>query len=70
MVNLDIFKFDLNEGNIRSGLPGVQPPLFFIEYGNQTFNFAEIWTNLGSSVFVTPLVAILESVAIAKSFGN
>lgn len=57
-------------GNITGGLPAVQAPPFYIEYGNQTYNFAEICTNLGSALFVTPLIAILESVAIAKSFGN
>ena len=46
------------------------PPPFYIEYGNQTYNFGEICQNLGSALFVTPLIAILESVAIAKSFGR
>jgi hypothetical protein len=29
----------------------------------------EICRNLGSALYITPLVAILESIAIAKSFG-
>lgn len=57
-------------GNITGGLPTIQAPPFYIEYGNQTYNFMEICQNLGSSLFVTPLIAILESVAIAKSFGK
>ena len=56
-------------GNITAGLPPFQPPPFFIEFNNETFNFGEICQNLGSSIVVTPLIAILESVAIAKSFG-
>ncbi|EFX83558.1 hypothetical protein DAPPUDRAFT_194797 [Daphnia pulex] len=57
-------------GNITSGLPSIQPPSFNIEYGNQTFSFVEICQNLGSALFVTPLIAILESMAIAKSFAK
>nr|CAH0107975.1 unnamed protein product [Daphnia galeata] len=57
-------------GNITSGLPSIQAPSFNIEYGNQTFNFMEICQNLGSALFVTPLIAILESMAIAKSFAK
>ncbi len=66
LINLQFY----NEGNITSGLPSIQAPSFNIEYGNQTFNFMEICQNLGSALFVTPLIAILESMAIAKSFGN
>ena len=65
-INLQFY----NEGNITSGLPSIQAPSFNIEYGNQTFNFMEICQNLGSALFVTPLIAILESMAIAKSFGK
>lgn len=57
-------------GNITSGLPPIQAPPFFIEFNNETFYFGDICTNLGSAVFVTPLIAILESVSIAKSFGT
>ncbi|KAI9552739.1 hypothetical protein GHT06_020619 [Daphnia sinensis] len=57
-------------GNITGGLPSIQAPSFYIEYGNQTYNFVEICQNLGSALFVTPLIAILESMAIAKSFAK
>ncbi|XP_057381356.1 sodium-independent sulfate anion transporter-like [Daphnia carinata] len=57
-------------GNITGGLPSIQAPSFYIEQGNQTYNFVEICQNLGSALFVTPLIAILESMAIAKSFAK
>lgn len=57
-------------GNITGGLPSIQAPSFYIEHGNRTYNFVEICQNLGSALFVTPLIAILESMAIAKSFAK
>lgn len=55
-------------GNITGGLPVFSPPPFYIENGNQTYNFFEICQTLGSNMIVTPLIAILESVTIAKAF--
>ena len=51
-------------------MPPFEAPPFFIEYNNQTFNFGDICQNFGTTILVTPLIAILESVSIAKSFGN
>lgn len=65
-VNANTFR----KGNITGGLPSIQAPSFYIEHGNRTYNFVEICQNLGSALFVTPLIAILESMAIAKSFGK
>ena len=56
-------------GNITAGLPPFQPPPFSLEYGNQTMSFGQVFQNVGSSVFVIALIGLLESVAIAKSFG-
>ena len=57
-------------GNITAGLPPFAAPPFHIEYGNETFSLSEITSNLGSAIFVSPLVAILEHVSIAKAFAK
>lgn len=54
-------------GTIPAGLPPFQAPNFTIEYENTTYEFSEVASLIGSSIFVSPLVAILESVAIARS---
>lgn len=38
--------------------------------GNQTLNFIDMITHVGSSVIALPLVAILESIAVSKAFGE
>lgn len=57
-------------GKITSGLPPPRVPPFSAEYNNQTFTLSEMTSNLGSALFVSPLVAILEHVSIAKSFAR
>ena len=57
-------------GNITAGLPSFQPPPFYIEYKNETFNFGEISQKLGSAIVIAPVIGILESVSIAKTFGT
>lgn len=56
-------------GTIPSGFPPFKPPVFTFQNGDKTYTFVEICRNLGSALYITPLVAILESIAIAKSFG-
>lgn len=48
-------------------MPPFQAPNFTIEYENRTYEFSEVASIIGPSIFVAPLVAILESVAIARS---
>ena len=63
-------------GEIDSGLPAFQPPPFSVleDHDNSTSahtkHFGEMLSTLGSAVIIIPLIAILESVAIAKAFGN
>ncbi|XP_076646088.1 sodium-independent sulfate anion transporter isoform X1 [Halictus rubicundus] len=57
-------------GNITEGLPPFGPPPFSITSGNHTYNFLESVSELGSTVVSVSLVAILESIAIAKSFAK
>ncbi|KAL9693744.1 hypothetical protein quinque_013029 [Culex quinquefasciatus] len=57
-------------GNVTSGLPSFQPPPFSTVVNNQTYSFSEMVSELGSSVIALPLIAILESIAIAKAFSK
>lgn len=57
-------------GNITRGLPSFTPPPFSTVVGNVTYNFEEMLTELGQSLVTVPLIAVLESIAIAKSFGK
>ncbi|XP_076379252.1 sodium-independent sulfate anion transporter isoform X1 [Megalopta genalis] len=57
-------------GNITEGLPPFGPPPFSIVTGNHTYNFLETVNELGSTAVSVPLVAILESIAIAKAFAK
>ena len=59
-------------GNIESGLPSFQPPPFSMNstLTGQVISFKDMLAELGSGIVIIPLIAILESVAIAKSFGN
>ncbi|XP_057380361.1 sodium-independent sulfate anion transporter-like [Daphnia carinata] len=63
------FPFTLT-GSIPSGFPPFKPPVFSFTNGDKTYTFVEICKNLGSALYVTPLVAVLESIAIAKSFAK
>lgn len=57
-------------GDIGSGLPKFRPPPFSSTVGNETYNFGDMAHVLGPESIVLPLVAILESVAIAKAFSG
>jgi len=62
-------------GKIESGLPAFQPPPFTILGSNDTSSaddtdFSGMIAQLGSAIIIIPLIAILESVAIAKAFAG
>ncbi len=57
-------------GDIPSGFPPFKLPAFSFQNGDETYSFVEICRNLGSSLYIAPLVAVLESIAIAKSLGK
>lgn len=65
----DIRPFQIT-GNITDGLPPFSLPPFSVVNGNRTYTFLELVGELGSSVVSVPLIAILESVAVAKAFGE
>lgn len=59
-------------GNITEGLPSFGLPQFSIESleDHRNYNFLELTKVLGTSLVSVPLIAILESIAIAKAFGK
>ena len=65
-------------GSIQSGLPSFQPPPFFIlanstrngTFPDQDIGFSDMVSKLGSAIIIIPIIGILESVAIAKAFGE
>uniref|UniRef100_A0A4Y0BNY8 STAS domain-containing protein n=1 Tax=Anopheles funestus TaxID=62324 RepID=A0A4Y0BNY8_ANOFN len=57
-------------GNVTSGLPPFQLPPFTTSVDGQTYSFAEMISELGTSLITLPLIAILESIAIAKAFSK
>jgi len=62
--------FNYLTGKLRSGLPPFQLPPFQTIVGNQTFSFGEMCSELGSSIILVPVIAVLGNVAIAKAFGK
>lgn len=56
-------------GNVRSGMPTFQLPPFETQVGNKTYNFIEMCNELGTSILMIPVIAVLGNVAIAKAFG-
>ncbi|XP_068084506.1 sodium-independent sulfate anion transporter isoform X2 [Anabrus simplex] len=57
-------------GKIGKGLPPFQPPPFSTIYNNRTYEFLDMTSELGTSLITLPLIAILETVAIAKAFSK
>nr|CAD7402686.1 unnamed protein product [Timema cristinae] len=55
---------------VKPGLPPFQPPPFTATVGNTTYSFLDMTSSLGSALFVVPLLAILENVALAKVFSD
>ncbi|KAJ1526898.1 hypothetical protein ONE63_008450 [Megalurothrips usitatus] len=57
-------------GKIEEGFPPFGLPPFNTVFKNQTYNFVEMTSALGSSLIAIPLISILESIAIAKAFSK
>ncbi|KAG6442122.1 hypothetical protein O3G_MSEX002202 [Manduca sexta] len=57
-------------GDIGSGLPDFTWPPFSTTAGNETLNFIDMLSVLGPGSVAIPLVALFESVAIAKAFAE
>ncbi|CAK1552606.1 unnamed protein product [Leptosia nina] len=57
-------------GDIVKGLPTPKLPPFSTTVGNDSYIFGDMLQVFGPSSFVLPFVAILEAVAVAKSFAD
>lgn len=57
-------------GTVRPGLPEFKPPPFQTQLGNRTVDFPEMVFDLGTSIFLVPVISVLGNVAIAKAFGK
>ena len=59
-------------GNIKSGIPHFQPPPFSFNdtstEPNKIYAFGDMISELGATTIIIPLLAILNTVAIAKVF--
>ncbi|XP_055918098.1 sodium-independent sulfate anion transporter isoform X2 [Eupeodes corollae] len=57
-------------GQITPGLPPFELPPFSTTVNGTSYSFSEMISELGSSLGTIPLIAILESIAIAKTFSK
>ncbi|XP_065341247.1 sodium-independent sulfate anion transporter-like [Cloeon dipterum] len=57
-------------GTVQSGLPSLSLPPFSTTLNNQTLSFTDMVSELGSSIILVPVIAILGNVAIAKTFAT
>lgn len=67
---LNDYKLFTLTGTIQSGLPDFKIPPFTTTINGTTIEFSNMLQNLGSSIIAIPLIAILESIAIAKAFAK
>lgn len=57
-------------GHVKQGLPEFQLPPFQTYYKNETYNFVDMVSALGSGCLVIPLLSLLETISIAKVFSE
>nr|XP_021495358.1 sodium-independent sulfate anion transporter isoform X3 [Meriones unguiculatus] len=57
-------------GKIAEGLPPVRAPPFSVTTDNETVSFSEMVQDMGAGLAVVPLMGLLESIAVAKSFAS
>ncbi|XP_063236030.1 sodium-independent sulfate anion transporter-like [Bacillus rossius redtenbacheri] len=55
-------------GTIQPGLPPFGLPPFTVQFNNRTYSFLDMCKQLGSGIFVTPIISVLANVGIAKAF--
>ena len=67
--SLEAVPFRLSS-KVQSGMPTIKLPPFAFEHNNRTYVIMDIVSELGSAIFVVPIVAVLANVAIAKAFGT
>lgn len=57
-------------GEIKAGFPPFQIPPMQTIVDNQTLSFTDMLETMGSALAAIPLIAILEVIVVAKSFGK
>ena len=57
-------------GKVEKGLPTFDLPSFSLQEGNSTITFTDMCSELGVSILIIPVVAVLANVAIAKAFST
>ncbi|XP_044017323.1 sodium-independent sulfate anion transporter-like isoform X2 [Aphidius gifuensis] len=57
-------------GELHSGMPDVMFPSFGYSNGTTEFTFFDMCQNLGSGLFVLPLISLMEDISVCKAFGN
>lgn len=57
-------------GSMGQGLPPFAPPPFSTTFQNRTYDFLEMTTAMGTTLFTIPIVSTIEHIAIAKAFGK
>ncbi|CAH1996912.1 unnamed protein product [Acanthoscelides obtectus] len=57
-------------GSVKSGLPEFKLPPTQTVLNNRTVTFGEMVSDLGSSIVLVPIIAVLGNVAIAKAFAS
>ncbi|XP_028642556.1 sodium-independent sulfate anion transporter isoform X1 [Grammomys surdaster] len=57
-------------GKIAEGLPPARIPPFSVTTDNKTISFSEMVQDMGAGLAVVPLMGLLESIAVAKSFAS
>ncbi|XP_039082416.1 sodium-independent sulfate anion transporter isoform X2 [Hyaena hyaena] len=57
-------------GQTAEGLPPVRLPPFSVTTANGTVSFSELVQDMGAGLAVVPLMGLLESIAVAKSFAS
>ncbi|XP_029178689.1 sodium-independent sulfate anion transporter-like [Nylanderia fulva] len=57
-------------GAIGQGLPPFASPPFSTTFQNRTYNFLEMTTAMGTTLFTIPILSTIEHIAIAKAFAK
>ncbi|RZC39470.1 Sulfate transp domain containing protein, partial [Asbolus verrucosus] len=55
-------------GSIKGGFPPFEPPPFTTTFNGTTYTFAQMAKQLDASIFLIPLVTIVQIVSIVKTF--
>ncbi|XP_020300305.1 sodium-independent sulfate anion transporter-like isoform X2 [Pseudomyrmex gracilis] len=63
------FPFKLT-GSMDQGLPPFAPPPFSTTFQNRTYEFLELTSAMGTTLFTIPIVSTIEHIAIAKAFAK